>query len=72
MIGLAQYVEYKLAHFIDKSAECLFGAVSVLPGAFSGYRYEVIKGEPLNAFFYEMKQNGMISCNKKNMFLAED
>lgn len=31
----AQYVEYKLAHYIDKSCESLFGFISVLPGAFS-------------------------------------
>lgn len=31
----AQYVEYKLAHYIDKSSESLFGFISVLPGAFS-------------------------------------
>ena len=37
MIGLAQYVEYKMSHFIDKSAESILGIVSVLPGAFSGY-----------------------------------
>lgn len=72
LIGLAQYIEYKFAHFLDKSAESLFGIVSVLPGAFSGYRFDALKDEPLKAFFKEMKLHGMVSCNKKNMFLAED
>ena len=54
MIGLAQYVEYKMSHFIDKSAESILGIVSVLPGAFSGYWYEAIWKEPLDAFFDEM------------------
>lgn len=72
LIGLAQYVEYKYAHFMDKSFEACFGVVSVLPGAFSGYRWDAIRGESLKAFFSDMRQNGKISCNKKNMFLAED
>ena len=33
-IVLAQYVEYKISHYLDKSFESLFGFVSVLPGAF--------------------------------------
>ena len=32
---LAQYIEYKLSHFIDKAFESCFGFISVLPGAFS-------------------------------------
>lgn len=35
----AQYVEYKLAHYIDKSYETFFGFISVLPGAFSTFRW---------------------------------
>lgn len=31
---IAQYVEYKISHYLDKSFESLFGFVSVLPGAF--------------------------------------
>jgi len=58
-IMTAQYAEYKLAHYIDKSSESLFGFISVLPGAFSTFRWEAIYGEPLNAFlkgiFIEME-----------------
>ena len=37
MVMEAQYVEYKLSHYIDKSCESLFGFISVLPGAFSTF-----------------------------------
>jgi cellulose synthase/poly-beta-1,6-N-acetylglucosamine synthase-like glycosyltransferase len=46
----AQYVEYKLSHYLDKSTETLFGFVSVLPGAFSTFRWECINGKPLQQF----------------------
>ena len=46
----AQYVEYKLSHYLDKSTESLFGFVSVLPGAFSTFRWECINGMPLQQF----------------------
>lgn len=45
-----QYVEYKLSHYLDKATETIFGFVSVLPGAFSTFRWECIKDEPLAAF----------------------
>lgn len=37
-----QYVEYKLSHYLDKSMESLFSFNSVLPGAFSMFRWEAI------------------------------
>ena len=37
IMGLAQYFEYKMGHFLDKCYESLFGFISVLPGAFSTY-----------------------------------
>lgn len=71
-IGYAQYVEYKLAHYLDKSAESIFGFVSVLPGAFSAFWWKAIEGKPLEVFFSEMKKLGWVDCATKNMFLAED
>ena len=50
MIMKAQYVEYKLNHYVDKAAEYLFGFVSVLPGAFSAFRWKAIQGRPLDVF----------------------
>lgn len=46
----AQYVEYKVSHYMDKATESLFGFVSVLPGAFSTFKWECINGKPLKEF----------------------
>lgn len=35
--------EYNMGHLIDKPFESLFGFIQVLPGAFSGYRWEALK-----------------------------
>ena len=43
----AQFFEYKMAHTPDKSCESLFGFQSVLPGAYSLFRWEAIVGKPL-------------------------
>ncbi|KAJ6162602.1 hypothetical protein N7497_002581 [Penicillium chrysogenum] len=58
-----------------------FGYVSVLPGAFSAYRYRAIMGRPLEQYFHgdhtlskQLGKKGIEGMNifKKNMFLAED
>lgn len=41
-----QKFEYFLSHVHDKAVESLFGFIHVLPGAFSGYRWEAIKHRP--------------------------
>ena len=42
----AQEFEYIISHFIDKNFESALGFLHVLPGAWSGYRYEaLIHGE---------------------------
>ena len=73
----SQYVEYKLSHYMDKAAESLFGFVSVLPGAFSTFRWECIKGRPLNEFLKGSKDefgdiSKMMSWSNANKYLAED
>ena len=72
-----QYVEYKLSHYMDKASESLFGFVSVLPGAFSTFRWEFIKGEPLNEFLKGSKDefgdiSKIMTCSNANKYLAED
>jgi cellulose synthase/poly-beta-1,6-N-acetylglucosamine synthase-like glycosyltransferase len=73
----SQYVEYKISHYLDKAAESLFGFVSVLPGAFSAFRWKAIKGEPLRQFLRGQTltdSNNEIfpACKIANKYLAED
>ncbi|KAJ6626890.1 glycosyltransferase family 2 protein [Mycena sp. CBHHK59/15] len=77
----AQNFEYKMSNILDKPLESTFGYVSVLPGAFSAYRYRAILGRPLEQYFHgdhsladrlgDKGINGM-TIFQKNMFLAED
>ena len=46
----AQYFEYKMSTYAEKAIESNFGFVSVLPGAFSTFRWECINGDPLREF----------------------
>ena len=71
MLFLAQYIEYKLSHFIDKAFESIFGFISVLPGAYSMFRWEAIKGDPLASFFHGLDKSNHTPF-EANMFLAED
>ena len=77
----AQNFEYKISNILDKPLESSFGYVSVLPGAFSAYRFRAINGRPLDQYFHGdhtasaiNKGKGIETMNifKKNMFLAED
>lgn len=77
----AQNFEYKISNILDKPLESSFGYVSVLPGAFSAYRYRAILGRPLDQYFHgdhtlakKLGKKGIEGMNifKKNMFLAED
>ena len=73
----AQHFEYKVSHIMDKALEASFGFISVLPGAFSAYRFEAIRERdgkgPLVEYFMSistpMKELGAF---KANMYLAED
>ena len=73
----SQYVEYKTLHRLDKAAESVFGFVSVLPGAFSAFRWECINGKPLDTFLLGVKDefsdsDQIIPCYTANKYLAED
>ncbi|EST08235.2 Chitin synthase N-terminal [Kalmanozyma brasiliensis GHG001] len=77
----AQNFEYKMSNILDKPLESTFGYVSVLPGAFSAYRFRAIQGRPLQQYFHgdhtladRLGKKGLHGMDifTKNMFLAED
>ncbi|KAI9142080.1 chitin synthase-domain-containing protein [Paraphysoderma sedebokerense] len=69
----AQNFEYKMSNILDKPLESVAGYISVLPGAFSAYRYEALKGAPLDAYFLGEKLHGSGGdVFSANMYLAED
>lgn len=69
----SQNFEYKMSNILDKTTESNFGFITVLPGAFSAYRFEAVKGQPLEKYFYgeDMGDKGFHFFSS-NMYLAED
>jgi cellulose synthase/poly-beta-1,6-N-acetylglucosamine synthase-like glycosyltransferase len=63
LVTAAQIFEYRSANFIDKALESFFGYISVLPGAFSGYKFAALKDDkgsghtPLDEYFKEVHFN---------------
>ncbi|KAI3651406.1 hypothetical protein MP228_003748 [Amoeboaphelidium protococcarum] len=74
----AQNFEYKMSNILDKPLESVFGYISVLPGAFSAYRYSALLNDmpghgPLASYFEgEKLHDGSANIFKANMYLAED
>jgi chitin synthase len=78
----SQNFEYKMSNILDKPLESVFGYIAVLPGAFSAYRYDAIKGVPLSKYFSgeepdDDDNDGTLveprtDLYKSNLFLAED
>ncbi|CCE66135.1 hypothetical protein TPHA_0O01680 [Tetrapisispora phaffii CBS 4417] len=71
----SQNFEYKMSNILDKTTESNFGFISVLPGAFSAYRFEALRGEPLTKYFlgeYMEADQSAFHFFSSNMYLAED
>lgn len=76
----SQNFEYKMSNILDKPLESVFGYITVLPGAFSAYRYIALQNDakgngPLASYFkgetlHGGKNNADIFTS--NMYLAED
>ncbi|CAG8457477.1 10701_t:CDS:2 [Paraglomus brasilianum] len=73
-----QNFEYKMSNILDKPLESVFGYITVLPGAFSAYRYIALQNDkngngPLKQYFLGEKQHGGdADIFTANMYLAED
>ncbi|KAI7894787.1 chitin synthase 1 [Mucor mucedo] len=74
----SQNFEYKMSNILDKPLESVFGHISVLPGAFSAYRYTALQNDihgvgPLEKYFLGEKMHGAdADIFTANMYLAED
>ncbi|KAI0756286.1 chitin synthase [Daedaleopsis nitida] len=79
-LAASQNFEYKMSNVLDKPLESVFGYISVLPGAFSAYRYKALQNGPdgkgpLASYFKGETMHGGSSdagLFERNMYLAED
>ncbi|KAJ3557459.1 hypothetical protein NP233_g11737 [Leucocoprinus birnbaumii] len=79
-LAASQNFEYKISNILDKPLESVFGYISVLPGAFSAYRYKALlngpdgKGPLASYFKGETMHSGSSAAGifERNMYLAED
>ena len=81
----AQIIEYKFAHMLDKAMESVVGFITVLPGAFSAYRWDALSqgtnqndpnsilGSPLwEDYFKSICHPEAMDNFCSNIYLAED
>jgi chitin synthase len=72
-----QNFEYKMSNILDKPLESAFGFISVLPGAFSAYKWVALQNDkaghgPLEKYFAGEKMHANAGVFTANMYLAED
>ena len=67
-----QFCEWKVSHLLQKPIESICGFLTVLPGAFSAFRWTAVEGEPLRRYFYGLYSQAELNAFEANMFLAED
>lgn len=74
----SQNFEYKMSNILDKPTESIFGYISVLPGAFSAYRWDALQNDrlghgPLRQYFKgETQMAHDEDLFTSNLYLAED
>jgi chitin synthase len=53
--------------------ESVIGYITVLPGAFSAYKWEALDGPPLwEEYFKSLSEPHKLDCFTSNVYLAED
>ena len=76
-----QNFEYKMGNLMDKCCESSMGFITVLPGAFSAYRWSALSPPELDAssaqrpivpYFKSVTHGGEMNAFYGNMYLAED
>jgi len=72
LVTMMQYYEYKQTIAYFKVFEGWGGFVQALPGCYSMYRYEALKGQPLNEFFKLINSAQEPTCWEANEYLVED
>ena len=71
-LASVQYCEWKVSHLLQKPIESVCGYLTVLPGAFSAFKWLAVDGEPLRRYFYGLYSQAELNAFEANMYLAED
>lgn len=71
-VTMLQYYEFKQTIAYFKTFEGWGGFIQALPGCFSIYRYEALKGAPLARFFKLINMEQEPTCWEANEYLVED
>jgi cellulose synthase/poly-beta-1,6-N-acetylglucosamine synthase-like glycosyltransferase len=71
-LASVQFCEWKVSHLLQKPIESICGFLTVLPGAFSAFRWLAVEGEPLRRYFYGLYSQAELNAFEANMYLAED